>query len=679
MPYEITAARKRPQGFGELAGQDFVSATLEASLSSGRIAHAYLFSGPRGCGKTSTARILAKALNCEKGPTSTPCGVCSSCKAIAAGSSLDVIEIDGASNTSVDNVRQIKDEVLFPPNGGRYKVYIIDEVHMLSMSAFNALLKTIEEPPPYVVFIFATTELHKVPATIKSRCQQFAFRLVPFETLKGLLSTAAKELGVEADDDALLWIAKEAGGSPRDAYTLFDQVVAFSEGRITYAKIRDKLGLVGLDAMNGLFESLVCPDAASAPAKGAHDGFEALDAILSRGVSPEQVVLDAVEYCRALLLLKNGIDRESLLGASPEAYSPRVLAALGSEQIERALGELLDLYRDIRFTVDPRFELELATARLARLPSYVPVTELARTVASLKKRLTSGARPASQSQEPAAELPPPRHDDVAGLEKKKPELPTSLKSAFSSLAATVGQGRLDDGDSEGEGEPSEAAPIQKQAATPPRPSAPPASPSPSASPPPIVPAATSAAQRVPPRASAMEDSGLEPEDGEDAEEDEAWTPPQPRQAGGNEGGSPQGGALAARDGRGDASAADPSSDDPEAVRRAVLDCIGRASPLLSTGLSASLPWIIEEGRIVIPFRSGMEESVVKSELPSVAQAISKARGRACKVELRVAQAKPTRNSATSGPEGQHDAADIVASVFRGQRIQPKPTGGKDGL
>jgi len=214
MSYEITAARKRPQNFEEFKGQEFVSATLEASLANGRIAHAYLFSGPRGCGKTSAARILAKALNCEQGPTAKPCGKCRSCLEIARGSSLDVIEIDGASNTSVDNVRQIKDEVLFPPNGGRYKVYIIDEVHMLSNSAFNALLKTIEEPPPYIVFIFATTELHKVPATIKSRCQQFAFRLFKIEMIQSLLSQAAAETGVGAEDEALLWSRGGASATP---------------------------------------------------------------------------------------------------------------------------------------------------------------------------------------------------------------------------------------------------------------------------------------------------------------------------------------------------------------------------------------------------------------------------------------------------------------------------------
>lgn len=220
MAYEVTATRRRPQSFEDLAGQEFVVATLKNAIQTGQIAHAYLFSGPRGCGKTSSARILAKALNCEKGPNVQPCGQCSACREIAKGSSLDVIEIDGASNTSVNDVRQIKDEVLFPPNSLRYKIYIIDEVHMLSTSAFNALLKTIEEPPPYVIFIFATTELHKVPATIKSRCQQFNFRLVAPQTLRNLLADAAAELGIQADDEALYWIARESTGSVRDAYTL---------------------------------------------------------------------------------------------------------------------------------------------------------------------------------------------------------------------------------------------------------------------------------------------------------------------------------------------------------------------------------------------------------------------------------------------------------------------------
>ena len=252
MAYEVTATRRRPQRFEDLVGQEFVVDTFKNSIQSGKIAHAYLFSGPRGCGKTSTARILAKALNCKNGPTASPCGECTACKEITAGSSMDVIEIDGASNTSVNDVRQIKDEVLFPPNSCRYKIYIIDEVHMLSTSAFNALLKTIEEPPPYVIFIFATTELQKVPATIKSRCQQFNFRLVPIEKVKEQLSIACKEVGIKAEDEALYWIARESTGSMRDSYTLFDQVAAFSDGEITYDKIRDKLGLVGVDRLNEL-------------------------------------------------------------------------------------------------------------------------------------------------------------------------------------------------------------------------------------------------------------------------------------------------------------------------------------------------------------------------------------------------------------------------------------------
>jgi len=392
MPYEVTAARKRPQSFEQLAGQEFVAATLEKSLETGRIAHAYLFSGPRGCGKTSTARILAKALNCEKGPTSEPCGVCDACKSITAGSSLDVIEIDGASNTSVENVRQIKDEVLFPPNSSRYKIYIIDEVHMLSTSAFNALLKTIEEPPHYVIFMFATTEQHKVPATIKSRCQQFTFRLVASDVIVGLLAAAAADLGVAAEPEALLWIARESGGSVRDAYTLFDQVVSFAEGKITAALIREKLGLVGQDRMNDLFGMFV--------AGGTAGALSALDSILGGGVSPEQFVADTVEYCRALLLIKNGITRESILGAPLSSFDLGVTEALSGERIERILSIFLASYRNLKESIDPRYELDLAVAKASHINDYVPPSDLVRAVGTLKRFLEKSAPAVARPEDP---------------------------------------------------------------------------------------------------------------------------------------------------------------------------------------------------------------------------------------------------------------------------------------
>ncbi|MBN1696700.1 MAG: DNA polymerase III subunit gamma/tau [Spirochaetales bacterium] len=380
MAYEVTATRKRPRIFDELVDQEFVVSTLKSSIKQGRIAHAYLFSGPRGVGKTSAARILAKALNCEKGPTDTPCGICSNCEEISAGNSLDVIEIDGASNTSVNDVREIKDEVLFAPNSCRFKVYIIDEVHMLSNSAFNALLKTIEEPPPYIVFIFATTEIHKVPATIRSRCQQFNFKLISLEGIKKRLEQAAQELSIQAEDDALLWISKEATGSLRDAYTLFDQIISFSEGHITLSGIRDKLGIVGFDELNEVLLLMAKGETAKV--------LEYTDAILEKGISVEQFVIDLSEYFRNLLFLKHGIKKDSILGFSPKHFPLEILDAFTVGQLEMAIELLLDLFRTFRFSLNQKFELELVMSKLSVLKNMIGRREIIEEVRKIKEELT---------------------------------------------------------------------------------------------------------------------------------------------------------------------------------------------------------------------------------------------------------------------------------------------------
>jgi DNA polymerase-3 subunit gamma/tau len=442
--YEVTATRKRPSSFESLSGQEFVVATLKNSIQSGHIAHAYLFSGPRGVGKTSAARILAKSLNClkEAGPSAEPCWTCSNCVEISRGNSPDVIEIDGASNTSVNDVRQIKDEVLFAPSGSRYKIYIIDEVHMLSNSAFNALLKTIEEPPPYIVFIFATTEIQKVPATIRSRCQQFNFRRISLEITRDLLRKLCEEIPVAAEDDALLWIAKEATGSLRDAYTLFDQVVSFSGDSITIAKIREKLGFTGLDRMNELGEFLV---------EGkTKESFLFVDELFSSGVSPEQFVMDMTEYFRNILWLKNGIHREAILGYSADAFSEKVTGALQLYQIEKVLALLFELYRNLRYSLNQRFEIELVLSRLAGLKDYITPRQITERVLALRKELKTGLTIQAGGDSAAAGTPAAPEDRTEAAEKKpeksgQPEQQTAAEEAADSAFGNFGEAATEDG------------------------------------------------------------------------------------------------------------------------------------------------------------------------------------------------------------------------------------------
>ncbi len=563
MAYEVTATRKRPQSFDEMAGQEFVVSTLKSSIEQGRIAHAYLFSGPRGVGKTSAARILARSLNCEQGPTATPCGKCTACVEVARGNSLDVIEIDGASNTSVNDVREIKDEVLFAPNSSRYKIYIIDEVHMLSNSAFNALLKTIEEPPPYIVFIFATTEIHKVPATIRSRCQQFNFRLFSLETIRGLLDEVCKEGDIEAEEDALFWIAKEATGSMRDAYTLFDQVVSFAGSKITMELIRDKLGIAGLDALSAV---------AKAMASGEGDRVLSLASeTLERGVSIEQYVSDLAEYFRSLLFIKHGIRKEALLGSTLDRFDSDALETFSVTQLEQAIALLLELYRNIRFSLNQRFELDLTLSRLASLSQYVTSGEILKKIQSIRSELAGGPPTDSGSTRR------PSHSSARGQ---------------TSPRTSSGAGRP----SESAGSPDVAAPAVE------RPSS--QSPDPKGSAPASEAAVTAAPAQGGPQASVSRD-----EENEEYGYEDEWEP------------ETEGGEAAGQQGAEDG------------LRRAVVDGLKKSKLNLSSALEKAVSWALSTDTLTITFTNGFQATLVKEEISVVAEKVAEILGRPVRVAV----------------------------------------------
>ncbi len=391
MSYEVTATRCRPKSFSTMLGQEFVATAISQSIAAGNIAHAYLFTGPRGVGKTSSARILASSLNCLSSdvPVSPPCGQCTNCQEIASGNSMDVIEIDGASNTGVNDVREIKDEILFPPSHARYKIYIIDEVHMLSSGAFNALLKTIEEPPAYVKFIFATTETHKIPATIKSRCQQFNFRLIDSLLIKQALEKVVQEMNVQADDASLFWLAKEAKGSMRDAYTLFDQVLAFCGDHITLEQIEEKIGLVGIAELNHLLNLCLTHQGAQAQ--------ERLELLFNKGISVDQFISDLCDYFHALMLIKHGVTKTSLLGFPLSQFDSNVLLTLSISNIENILSKLFLLYRDLKFSINPNFELRLLISQISHIESLITPEELLAQIAQLKSVIQNSYQNAATS------------------------------------------------------------------------------------------------------------------------------------------------------------------------------------------------------------------------------------------------------------------------------------------
>ena len=397
---QVIARKFRPQAFDQVIGQDAITRTLRNAIKSGRLHHAYLFTGARGVGKTTTARIFAKALNCVQGITTDPCGQCDSCLEIAASSSLDVHEIDGASHTGIDNVREvIISTVQISPARDRYKIFIIDEVHQISTHAFNALLKTLEEPPPHVVFIMATTELHKVPDTILSRCQIFEFRTINTGSIFQQLRHIATTLGVDISDRALLAISRSGEGSMRDAESALDQVISFAGNSVADEDVSAALGLVDIETLANLMHAIA--------EQNAQRVFRLVDEVVSRGYDLRNLCRELMVYVRALLVVKAvGFDQELVQMPAEEAESlVRVAEAFSDQDLVRFFSILVKTEQDIRVSSQPRFHLEIGLMRLVHVSRLYLLEDALARLAYLQSRM--GATRASSASQSAAPRPEP--------------------------------------------------------------------------------------------------------------------------------------------------------------------------------------------------------------------------------------------------------------------------------
>jgi DNA polymerase III subunit gamma/tau len=413
LEYLVLARKFRPQKFDDVAGQEPVVRTLSNAINQGRIGHAFLFAGPRGVGKTSVARILAKSLNCEHGPTATPCNVCPNCREITDGTSMDVREIDGASNRGIDEIRELRENVKFAPAASKYKIYIIDEVHMLTREAFNALLKTLEEPPGHVIFIFATTENHKVPATILSRCQCYDFRRISLSQIAANLGRLAAAENITVSPTALSWIAEAGDGSMRDAQSIFDQVISYAGMTISDDDVEDILGLADRKYLYRLSEAVL--------ERNGGVCLMILEEAYLAGIDMKHFYAMLLKHFRNLLLVKIAADGSSSFDIAPEQVEKlkNQTQNVSRETLQRYLDILLNEADSLRRSQEVRMKIETTLVRMAYLEPVLPVGEIIATLESLEQKLQNGLPPsrATVDVKPPPAKQPLEHPQAVSIQK----------------------------------------------------------------------------------------------------------------------------------------------------------------------------------------------------------------------------------------------------------------------
>src|ERR1017187_2465438 len=394
--YQVIARKYRPQSFDDVLNQDHIKTTLRNAIAQNRIAHGYIFSGQRGTGKTTTARIVARCLNCEKGPTDHPCDVCASCKEITAGGTMDVIEIDAASNRGINEMRELRENVRYQPARDRYKIFIIDEAHQITSEAFNALLKTIEEPPPWAVFVLCTTEAHKIPATIASRCQHFSFRSVDFEDLTRRMAWICRQEGIEADAEALAILAAAGEGSVRDSLSALDQAIACCGAKLDAAEVRALLGAFYLESLEKVTLALAAGDSRSM--------LEVVDELERNGQNLQHFSRELSRYFRNLLGTRVAGADTRLVAASAAQREKlgKIAGAFSEEGLTRYLQLSLDLFKDLQYSLQPRFHLEIGLVRLVQAGRLLPIEQVLAGLGG-----TARTAPYAQSPPSAPRMAPP--------------------------------------------------------------------------------------------------------------------------------------------------------------------------------------------------------------------------------------------------------------------------------